>query len=108
MARIYRADYGDRAYERVRAKLDRESKSKEGDRANGRPQKQSKYPQDQNTQADLNRQLSDTDWFKKFPRADIRLRNIVADDDLGNAAADLLSIVVSRGGRKTFIPRVMQ
>jgi hypothetical protein len=46
MGRIYHADYSDRAYERVRAKLDRESKSKEGGRANGRPQKQSKYPQE--------------------------------------------------------------
>ena len=37
MARTIRADYGDRAYERVRAKLDRESKSKGGGRTNGRP-----------------------------------------------------------------------
>jgi hypothetical protein len=69
MARTIRADYGDRAYERARAKLlDRECKSKGGGRANGHPPKQNQLQSPQNNQTDSWRQLTDQDWFEKFPK----------------------------------------
>jgi hypothetical protein len=52
--------------------------------------------------------LSDRAWFSTHPLARSRFRSIVDDDDVGSAAIELLSVDVTRSGRKSFIPRVAQ
>ena len=95
MTRTFRADYGDRAYERFCAKRDRETQSKRGGRANGHPPKQNQHQSNTHTDSG-SQELSDAAFFTKYKLARFRLRSIVDDDDLGDAAAELFSIIVSR------------
>jgi hypothetical protein len=107
MARTFPGDFADRAYERFCAKRDREAKCKGGDR-HSHPPKQIKLQHPENNQTDSFRQLNDAEFFAKHRLARCRLRDVIDDDNLGAAAAELLSVVISRGGRKIFIPRVTQ
>lgn len=53
----------------------------------------------------LERQLDDADWFRKFPKAHLRIRDLNHHDGLGDAARELLRICVARNGDRSFLWR---
>ena len=102
-------DYAFEAYARSRAKRDR-GKRKGPDHQNGAGARDNA---DQlggpisllNNQCERDRQLDDTNWFRKFPKAHFRLRDLNDQDALGDAAQELLRICVARNGDRSFLWR---
>lgn len=105
MARNIRCDYADRAYERFCAKRDREAKLKGGCRANGHPLNSKSTSPVKSIDYDASRQLDDAAWFEKFPRAQVRLRELRDEDGHCQAARALLLITVLRSGSRAYVYR---
>jgi hypothetical protein len=113
MARpMHYRDYAFEAYARSRAKRDRGKREGPDHQINGVGAQETDQLGGrisfQNTECELDRQLDDENWFRRYPKASFRLRDLNENDGHGESATELLSIIVSRGGRKTFIPRVSQ
>ena len=111
MARTVYRDYAFEAYARSRAKRDR-GKREGPDHHNGVGARNFDQLGGQidfkNTPRESLGQLTDRDFFTQCKHADYRIRDIVADDGLGDAASDLLRVIVARGGKKTFVWRGAQ
>jgi hypothetical protein len=104
LTRIFRADYGDLAYERFCAKRDRETKCKGGSR-HSHPLNAKSFSHDVSSDPAACRQLDDRAWFEKFPRAFVRLRELRNEDGNSPAPRETLLLAVMKSGRRAFLYR---
>jgi hypothetical protein len=109
-----RMQYRNWAYEgyaRARAKVDREKREGPEHHKNGIGARENS---DQlagqisllTTGYSRDRQQDDENWFKRFQRANFRLRDLNDRDGFGDAAREVLRVCVVRNGARSFMWRI--